>query len=154
MLNQLDTCHFLIVPCVLSWHGLLTWFVDVPVSWFRGYLLQRLKFLWSLISRSAKLWNGVFVDVPVSGFQGSLLQRLKFLWSLISRSAKLRNGVFVDVPISGFRHFAFRNFGTHVMKSLDSWLLQLSVPETLKHHGFSFREFIILVMIFHDTSNS
>jgi hypothetical protein len=33
---------------------------------------------------------------------------------------QLRNGVFVDVPVSGFRRFTFHNFGTPVMKSLNS----------------------------------
>ena len=38
----------------------MTWFVDVSILRFRGSLLQRLNFLWSLISQFAKLWNGLW----------------------------------------------------------------------------------------------
>jgi len=55
------------------------------------------------------------------------------LWSgVISHSAKL----FVDVPVLGFLHFAFCEFGTPVMKILDSWLLQLPISRTPKWSYF------------------
>ena len=36
------------------------------------------------------------------------------------RNSEMKIKSWFDVPVSGFRRFAFHNFGTPVMKSLDS----------------------------------
>ena len=146
MLNQSNTCHYLVVPHVPNWRGLLTWVGSTVQmwSWFNGsdYVeilhITKSGFLWMILlvisnSRSPKIQQGVRSTVHTlddSTVQISSWFRTSWFQHSWRESSWQLHLLVCETPKWSHLNFsAFRTLQLWDSCCESPWHLQLSVSE-------------------------